>query len=268
LGEYTWEFRKDAESEEKPIECIASEYRFYGDPGKKPDKRITKKEIHYGDVIHQIRAARRDLPIKIPSGGKKHLVVMITDMIKRTKRVRELTKSIVMEQYRATIEPERLAERVTDNPVSSAMVRKFLDKLGEHLESMVDKTHSKVSGDSMTPDSKFQRYWDFTWSVEASPSGPFILGNFGPVVVCGPELTINFAFSHTEKARAVLLPIAHDLLLIGRAPQEEFLQLPDEESLNVAMVELSRDFFVSRQSGPREASYRGHLGHRADEERG
>jgi hypothetical protein len=170
--------------------------------------------------------------------------------------------------YKDTIKSERLVGRGTNNPISLLAVRKLIDAFGERLESIVDERHSKASGEPVSPDSMFRRYWRFTWSIGIFPSGSFILGDFGPLVMCGPELILNIAFSHTEKARAILLPIAHDLLLVGRSPGEEALQTPDPELINVATAELSREFFVSSQNGPQEARYLEHLGRRADEEKG
>ncbi len=269
-GEYAWEFRKGCAPEEKPIERIASDFRFYGNPGEKsPDARLTKREKRYGDILHRIRKAPRDLPIKISPGEKKHILDLITDTIIRTKRQQDILDDLTMEQFSPLLRSAFLTERVKDDPLYARLAHGVIEGLEKHMRSVVIKgAHSKAAGDPLPPTSKYHRYRNFTWSILVYPPGTFILGDFGPVVICGSEMIFNLAFSDEEEVRAILLPIAHDLLLVGKAPQEGSRQIPAAETINVAVAELSREFFVSNQYGPREAKYFENLGRRANEEIG
>jgi hypothetical protein len=61
--------------------------------------------------------------------------------------------------------------------------------------------------------------------------------------------------------QAILLPIGHQHLLVGALTSTWETINPEE--VNLASVELSRDFFVSSQNSERERQYQARLGARA-----
>lgn len=100
------------------------------------------------------------------------------------------------------------------------------------------------------------------WSVEEAGLGAFVLGDVGPIARKeGRDVLVSVLECNTEVPTAVLLPVSDRVVLIGqRAPGVMFV---DVETINLASVELSHDFFVAAQNTERERAYVSSLGRRA-----
>src|SRR5439155_12383065 len=101
-----------------------------------------------------------------------------------------------------------------------------------------------------------------SWSVVEAASGSFVLGDAGPIAVKdGTPGFVSVFECNTIVPLAVLLPISARHVLIGqRAPGAV---LVDIEAINMASIELARDFFVAAQNTDREREYARNLGRRA-----
>jgi hypothetical protein len=91
---------------------------------------------------------------------------------------------------------------------------------------------------------------------------PFVLGDVGPIArKDGVDALLSVLDCNAEVPVAVLLPVSDRHLLLGqRAPGAVFV---DVERINLASVELSRDFFVAARNTERERAYVRNLGRRA-----
>lgn len=100
----------------------------------------------------------------------------------------------------------------------------------------------------------------FRWRVEEKPPGTLVLGDVGPVA-CFPdslELKPPVGFGTPE---VISLPISDRHLLVGE--EKGGRESVDVEELNLASVELSRDFFIASRKTPRELGYLERIGRRA-----
>ena len=93
---------------------------------------------------------------------------------------------------------------------------------------------------------------DFVWSVNQQLLGTFVLGDVGPVArLSGPNKIFRPAI-FTGAIELIVLPVSSQCLLVGTRGTEAYV---DIEQVNLASVELSRDFFVASQNTYREQEY-------------
>lgn len=117
----------------------------------------------------------------------------------------------------------------------------FLDdveKQGEriHQESL------KRAFKKMEPSERLRRYSELKWSIRRFNPGAFVLGDVGVLEMDPESETFYPAIANKAKDGILMLPIAHDSLLVGAARRDPMLPSPDE--VNANSVEMSADFFV------------------------
>jgi len=98
------------------------------------------------------------------------------------------------------------------------------------------------------------------WRVHRSQRPVFILGDVGVIARYSGATEPIHPLNGSGDLQALILPISSSALLVGAMATA----LPiEDDAVNVASAELSRDFFVAANDGPREADYHNALGHRA-----
>jgi hypothetical protein len=102
---------------------------------------------------------------------------------------------------------------------------------------------------------------DAVWSLINTKPNVLILGDLAVIGrtadgYCHP-------MQPDTELQAILLPIGHQHLLVGTLTSTSMMGPLDPEEVNLASVELSRDFFVASQNTDRERRYQTRLGARA-----
>jgi len=108
-----------------------------------------------------------------------------------------------------------------------------------------------------------QRLQELSWFIEQAPPGTLVLGDVGPVGRSDEANEIGSLLRRNGEAlTGVYLPVSSEYLLIGH-PQGTSATI-EIETLNIATVEPSRDFFVESQNTERERAYLRRVGRRSD----
>ena len=92
-------------------------------------------------------------------------------------------------------------------------------------------------------------------------SGTYMLGDVGPIAAFADCDKLHMPIRSGD-GKAVILPISRSALLVGRIPG--FTGQFDDEDIDAATVELSRDFFVSEKLSERETRYLARIGSRVE----
>jgi hypothetical protein len=136
---------------------------------------------------------------------------------------------------------------------------KLVEDLGEKGQvAVLTNLHQNTSSQSLDS----PKLWrDFNWRVEEFSPGSLILGD-APVLQVNKDSSIVSVFFGEGQRSMIVLPISHNLLLIGS--EEPDAKLPALDLLNCGSAELSLLFFVSSQNRTElEGVYHGLVGRRA-----
>lgn len=101
---------------------------------------------------------------------------------------------------------------------------------------------------------------DAAWSLVTTDPHQFILGDLA--VIGRTAEGYCHPMQPDAGLQAIVLPIGHRHVLVGTLTSRMVATINPEE-LNLASVELSRDFFLSSRNTERERQYQGRLGARA-----
>ncbi len=159
------------------------------------------------------------------------------------------------EQREAVIEKEAPKQALIADVTFSAALKNS-DKLIEQAHNQALDAWIKTQ--SKNPGSGLKRYFEMNWDVQSLPENSLI---FGDAAVLYREKDALQLSAGTGPASLVLLPLSHNLLLVGSADADA--QRPPVEDINRASAELSLYFFVSRSYSEREEEYRNLIGKRA-----
>jgi hypothetical protein len=207
---------------------------------------------------------------------------LVRQMIRHISCDREAFRASVREEIRNAIGvvPQALDEHLTDYVEASfegtarsnagafaegidRVFKNVMSQSGEHGErAQKDALMKVMEMQNRGEKGRIEQYRSLHWQAFTSSPGSFILGDVAVIEMdpgtgeAAPPVTNRF------KNGVVLLPVAHDLLLVGSGDPSP--TLPSADSLNVRFAELSFEFFVTSQDGPREESYSRVIGKRSD----
>lgn len=102
---------------------------------------------------------------------------------------------------------------------------------------------------------------ELAWEVIAVPTGSLLLGDGAPIARYGREEQFFELFQRDRPLEMVALPVAPGRLLVGRRAG---VAAPSADSVNHAMITLSREFVVGRWSRAQFESVRGEFGSAVD----
>lgn len=132
----------------------------------------------------------------------------------------------------------------------------------EQLGEMTKTSHNSAlreflqpSTDTISP--RYDRYRRLCWQVWSFERGSLILGDVTVLQFERRAGKFSPAFDG-DKGDIILLPLSHDLLVIGTTEGTE--ELPSLDKINYASAKLSQNFFVALQNSEREKVYQGLLG--------
>jgi len=145
-------------------------------------------------------------------------------------------------------------------PIYSTMLNKYLSQLQQEGE----KAHKEALTRTYQREESSKRlaeYRRLIRSVKRFEPNVFILGDIGVVQFNFKTKEFHSSIFNKMDEGALLLPIAHDTLLVG-TPHES-LTLPSPDNINTSISELSMDFFVASSNSEQEKAYSERIGTRA-----
>jgi hypothetical protein len=136
----------------------------------------------------------------------------------------------------------------------------LLGQVGEIAKTTHNDALRKVleadSKDDPTP--RYNHYHQLHWRVQSLESKALILGDAAVLQFEQRRRKFSMAFDSINKGDVILLPLSHDLLIIGSP--EDFGPLPSPHEINCASAKLSFHFFVASENSERERTYQTLLG--------
>lgn len=139
--------------------------------------------------------------------------------------------------------------------------RKF-EQWDKDAEDMLKTSHNSalkriLSQATDEPSPGYLRLRQLNWYVQSFEKGALILGDI--TVLQSDRLSGKmFSAFGKDKGDVILLPLSHDLLVVG-AP-ERLVETPTAHEINRNTARLSLDFFISSRNSEQEAEYRNLLG--------
>jgi hypothetical protein len=187
-----------------------------------------------------------------------HVERLFAEKAIENPELRRVLKSLPRKQRRKLIS-QTLKQLGVDIPTGLRLLLKLARKHVSMNETVKKAQARSLAIDNALAERK-ESMKNFRWCVEERPAGTFVLGDVGPIVRFpdSVELKAPLGFGMPE---LILLPVSDRQLLVGRKKGSR--RETDDENLNLASVELSRDFFVASGKTKRELSYLERIGRRA-----
>jgi hypothetical protein len=290
---YVYEFRRVQGTHEVNIKNVAVSGSFYGDSEKiKTEQLLSVKENEYAPILENLRKGQID-------PARKLLIdEFVTHLFVRNKYIRDaLTQmgqgafdSIEKNYAQPKIPPgfrKLVREKILASDEFRALPRHQRRLMGPTLDRNIDKffltgiptkafqflkgnidiqelvkrSQSEVLGKLSDPPQWKEKLEPLAWSVREYSSGTFVLGDLGPIARFMDSDDFQAPIKGGAGLDSIFLPISSQHLLVGqrKGKAEEI----DPDVINIASVELSRDFFVSGRNTDRERRYLLNLGKRS-----
>jgi hypothetical protein len=153
-----------------------------------------------------------------------------------------------------------MIRKVDIRPTLAEALRKFRELAD--LGDITANAHIKTMTSDAVPQGRVESISHLTWHLIRAPRGTFILGD---IVVFGKLRgadDLRSVLSVGSPIELVITPLSDKVCLVGRSSPE--VALPSIDDINLAAVELSRDFFVAAQATEQEYRYHEKIGTRAE----
>ena len=291
---YAYEFRRETKPQKKNIRKIGFANKFYGDSGL--EDQLADRESNYAVLLDNLRKNRID------ESNNQLINELISHLFSRTHNLRQGLKEFATRAWarmlKALEETEiggafhkGMIEKIKADPRLQQFIKViptanrhvflrlfdqkvagpelWLDTIKEMRRNMETIDLGKAVGDAqiqaLSSENPYKSRMDllqsFRWTILGSAPNTFLLGDVGPIgrnnAVSEWRNLITF-----DGITEIVLPISHDRLLLGNATADP-TQI-DLASVNLASVELSRDFFVAHTNNSSERDYVSKLGDRSE----
>ena len=289
---YVYEFRRGQGIHEVNIKNVAVSGSFYGDSEKiKTEQVLSVKESEYAPVLENLRKGQID------PAHKLLIDEFITHLFVRSKYIRDALTQMgqgafdSIEKYAQPKIPPGFRKLVREKILASddfrALPRHQRRLMGPKLDRIIDsffltgiptkafqflrgkidiqelvkRSQSEVLGKLNDPPQWKEKLEPLAWSVREYSSGIFVLGDLGPIARFMDSDDFQAPIKGGTSLDGIFLPISSQHLLVGQRKGKTGEIDPDV--INIASVELSRDFFVSSGNTDRERRYLLNLGKRS-----
>jgi hypothetical protein len=132
---------------------------------------------------------------------------------------------------------------------------------GVDINGMVRRSQSEVLRKLQGEPERKDNLAPLIWSVKEYSPGTFVLGDLGPVARFSDSKDLQPPIKGGSSLVSILLPVTSQHLRVGKMQGDTATIDPD--ALNIAFVELSRDFFIANRNTDRERKYFLKLGRRS-----
>ncbi len=291
---YVYAFRKGVRPFEANTKNVGTQRNFYGDP--LIEEPLAEWESQFRKLVWRLRDGGCN------TNDKPLIDRFVAQTLVRTRCFRDGVHAIgstVLERgFREFLAPERtplllrklendiinLPEVVEllqgvppeDRPHMENLVRETLQHPGLHAvlrklilmtlseidtESSVQSAQRQVLEDDRNLDRRIRNLEKITWRMKIYPPNSLVLGDIGPLVKGDYSPTWGRIFHGAPQE--IWFPLSHSCLLIGRVG--DAADTVPWETVNLASIENSIEFFVSSQRTSREEEYQKSLGSQADQ---
>lgn len=292
---YTYQFRDDTiPSEPTNIKKIGKSQRFYGAGGKGTlDDEIGRRETDFAVLVDDLRQGARMI------GRDRRIAALAAHLVIRTRHLRQAVAtelpSYIEQLAHSWLNPdkqqalERALERrlqrdpihsesfaATPLPLRQALVRRFvrefrsdqLEKITAALnvldaDAQAAAAHVRALVTHHNSTLRVDHFDALEWAVVDVANGPLTLGDLGPIARFN-QLQFQHPVKYARPPTEMALPISSSLAVVGTAGCASTAFPIDCDTINVEIVELSREFFICSQSTDRERRYATLLGRRRE----
>lgn len=295
ISHFVYFYRKGREPIEVNIAKVAAARRFYDGPKQAGlEAKLSVQEGHYALLLERLRKhviGDHDVPLiseffynlmvrtKNLRDGFGEMGTRAFDLIGKIIQDPENRKSLEDNMINQILQHPEIKARLklVPKPLRARLLSYFMARQGVNLPVAFEKfwgmTKGFVNIDQAVRDAQHkilavdkgtsglrEKLKTYSWYVDERPRGTFVLGDVGPIARTpeSSELTLPLGFGEPNQ---IYLPISNQHVLMGS--KDSYRENVDVEDLNLASVELSRDFFISSMKTGREFNYRMHLGKRS-----
>lgn len=143
----------------------------------------------------------------------------------------------------------------------------FMSLLMERARSrsaeIAKKAHTRALDRTLAPEPRVKALRAMVWTVQHTGGGECILPDCAVLAETDEHGWLPFMLASGAGTTRVVLPIAHDRLLLGRRSSAPMIASMDD--LNLAAAEASSEMFVALDQNARFESLRARIGHRIQE---
>jgi hypothetical protein len=287
-------FRKGQEPFETNVINAAAKTGFHdGLDGCDLEGMLSTQESKYGPLVERLRGGF------ISARDKELIVDFIANLMVRTKNTREglvelgeaffynLKQWLLDPTNSNDLEDYMLKQAASSSEVQTLLkilqldcneqnlrlilssprvdafrkVRPFLEQVFAQIDMGTAAKEGQLRALRGQLEARREALRRFEWSLYQHPFGTFVLGDVGPLARFHGSVADLRTAVFPGVAEVIVLPISSKVLIIGRERVDN--KILDVEELNVASVELSREFFIANQDTPRERKYLSRIGNRA-----
>jgi len=185
----------------------------------------------------------------------------------------ELQRLLTQEPYRSllSLAPPQMREQVVSQARKAVREMNVSHEFGELLDYFLNRTDfaemirdAHIKSLSKLNDGVPQRIdalASLQWHVLVEPIGSFVLGDIAVIAQPSASSPLQSPLKEKDTPHMILLPISDRHLIVGTVLHS--LPAIDANTINLASVELSAEFFIANQSTAKEHGYLTHLGSRA-----
>ncbi len=235
------------------------------------ERSSEKTFILIAELIFNIMIRTKNIRDGMTEFGNRALLALQTPKIEQAMRkyvYQNLAQKPEIKAYLASI-PKSRRERALSTAamklginfevVYRQMWSAVLPKL--QMEALARNAQLKSLVERELPEPRKESFLSYRWYIDNRPIGTFVLGDVGPIARTPGSSQLTFPYGFGTPT-LICLPISSSELLVGTSGTEEEPLEPDE--VNMAAVELSRDFFVASQNTRKELDYVQYIGARAE----
>ena len=152
---------------------------------------------------------------------------------------RDAFDRFMIQQFRAGFR----AAMAEVTPLLAPLVQSLQSRAGE----AVRKAHVEALTKALAPVPRVEALARLTWKVKTGPEAGYILPDCVAVAILDDGNCLPLAFADEDRIHAVLMPLAHDRLLVG---MREGRREPVLDTLAPAFAAACWDYFVAHNDGP------------------
>lgn len=236
-------------------------------------KSVTKEEdiALLAEFVFNLMLRTKNLRDSFTVLGNHMLSMLDAPRVKRVIRKRVLNDLAKLPEVRSSL--QRLPKQRRERVLSVLLTKSGID-VGTYYEKFWADVKRRVNMDEIIknaqlknlaaeglPDARKKTFLAYHWYIDSKPCGSYVLGDVGPIAKSSDstQLTLPYGFGDPT---FVCLPVASDELLVGGDNTDREKLEPEE--INLASVELSREFFISNRNTEREMKYSECIGLRAE----
>jgi hypothetical protein len=176
--------------------------------------------------------------------------------------LKELLSSLPAWRKKAVIKLLKAhAAQVDTFAMFEALFSQFRSSVQENSPGVATNAQLGVLRHELAPAKRMAQLADFSWKLLTPEKSEFVLGDVVGIGVCKdkPDFIHPITTNDENPLEAIVVPIAPNCAIVGSTTQRTM----DVDEINIASVELSREFFVAHRVTQAEHNLANRLGDRS-----